>query len=159
MVIVEILADLGVLALRDILHGGLRVRATDREVVLGSMAWTVRALAVGLAAALEALDQGATQDGIEGRQLLEQVATSFSKRCGGFVFQLRQTTLLCGLILAKSRSCVNPLPRKLMHQLKQLKKMLGIKKCGGMWRTVGERALVGPVPRHCHGTILRVPEA
>jgi hypothetical protein len=46
-----------------------------------------------------------------------------------------------------------------MHQLKQLKKMLDIKKCGGMWRTIRENALVGPVPRHCDGAVLRMAKA
>jgi hypothetical protein len=71
VVVGETLAGLALIVLGEVIHLRLPAIVTDREVVLGAMTATASALASRLATGLVALDEGAPQKTIEGRQVAQ----------------------------------------------------------------------------------------
>jgi hypothetical protein len=72
-VVGQTLADLGVLGLGDVVHLRRPAWVAHGQVVLGPMAGAIGALAIWIAAALVALDQGTPKDSVQWWQLAQQL--------------------------------------------------------------------------------------
>ena len=99
MVVGQQLGGLGVRLLRHVIHLWPQARVAHRKIILGTMAWTVGAFASRLATAFVTLDERATQDGLEWRQLAQKRLAAFAQGGGRLFLHFYRTTYITGLIV------------------------------------------------------------
>lgn len=87
-VVGQALADLLVVGLGNVVHPRRRSAIAHRKVVLGSVSLPVGAPAVGIAAALVALDQGTSKDGVQRWQLAQKLPAASLEIGGGWICHL-----------------------------------------------------------------------
>jgi len=91
LVIVEELLGLCVILLGHVVHLGVHIGITYRQVVFGAVPTALGALATGLATPFVALDQGTAEDGGQGWQLAQERLTALAQHGRGLYGHLYQT--------------------------------------------------------------------
>lgn len=111
MVMGQTFGDLSVILLGDVIHLWPSAGIAHGEVVLGAMPGTVGAFASRFAAWFVALDERATQQMIQRRQLVQQLLPASSQSERGLLARCAahdcQTTYITGLLLIPINSFVN----------------------------------------------------